>query len=280
MFNRETLLSIVKTVQQIKPGFTPAVGIILGSGLGPLADEIETATAIPYKDLPGLPQSSVHGHAGQLVLGYLRGVPVACLKGRVHYYEGAENHHFKMFIRLLKLLGCNTLLITNAAGSLRQNIGAGELVLVNDHINFQLRNPLLGPNDDGFGDRFFPMDDAYDKKLREQFHAAAKDIGIALHDGVYISVLGPNFETPAEIRAFRVLGADVIGMSTVPEVLVARHCGLRVALISTVTNLAADISEEQITHEGTLHYGQLASGKLRKLVGHFLKTYCDELNCK
>lgn len=275
-----TKASIQIAVQIIKEkvgDFTPRVGIILGSGLGPLADDIQDAHIIPYQEIPGMPVSTVQGHAGQLVLGYLNGLPVACLKGRVHYYEGASNNDFKMMVRLLKELGCHGLIITNASGSLRRQIGPGELVLVNDHINFQHINPLLGKNDNEFGDRFFPMDDAYDKLMREKLHETAQSLGIALHDGVYISVLGPNFETPAEIRAFRILGADVVGMSTVPEVIVARHCGLRVVVISTVTNLAADISEEQITHEGTLHYTNLASGKLRHLVSTFLMRHGNEI---
>lgn len=277
MFSKDTLDSIVKKVRHLKPDFTPVVGIILGSGLAPLADEIEQATFIPYKDLPGLPLSSVSGHVSQLVLGYLKGVPVACLRGRVHYYEGAKDEDIKMLVRLLKLLGCHQLLITNASGSLRKHIGAGELVLVNDHINFQGRNPLIGPNDDEFGDRFFPMDEAYDKVMREHLHSCAKALEINLFDGTYISVLGPNFETPAEIHAFRTWGADLVGMSTVPEVLVAKHCGLRVAVIATITNLSADLNEEPITHEGTLHYAQLASGKLRQLIAKYLETYKDAL---
>lgn len=275
-----TLASIQPALLAIREkigDFIPKVGIILGSGLGPLADDVTDPIIIPYQDIPGMPISTVQGHAGQLVIGKLNGLPVACLKGRVHYYEGASNNDFKMLIRVLKELGCKGAILTNAAGSLRRQIGPGELVLVNDHINFQGINPMLGKNDYDFGERFFPMDDAYDKGMREKLHETAKSLEIGLHDGVYISVLGPNFETPAEIRAFRIWGADVVGMSTVPEVIVARHCGLKVAVISTVTNLAADISEEQITHEGTLHYSKLASGKLRQLVSTYLMRYGHEI---
>ncbi len=277
MFDQALLNQSVEKIHSLKPHFRPTVGIILGSGLGPLADDIKDPTFISYADLPGMPESTVSGHSGQLVLGTLGGVSVACLKGRVHYYEGAENHQFKTLIRLLKTLGCGRLIITNASGSLREHIGAGELVLVSDHINFQLRTPLLGPNEEEYGDRFYPMDEAYDKTMRANLHDTAKKIGLPLHDGIYLSVLGPNFETPAEIRAFRLLGADVIGMSTVPEVLVAKHCGLKVIAIATVTNLSADLNKEPITHEGTLRYGQMASGNLRKLVTQYLEDHRHEL---
>lgn len=246
--------------------FKPKAGLILGSGLGPLADEIEDSMVFPYEQLPGLPISSVHGHAGSLVLGYLKGTPVACLKGRVHYYEGANGSDFKILIRLLKALGCHSLFITNASGSLRAEIGAGELVAVSDHINFQFNNPLIGHNEKEFGDRFFPLDQAYDQGLRDKIQAASKALDVKVHEGIYISVLGPNFETPAEIRAYRMLGADLVGMSTVPEVLVAAHCGMKVAVISAVTNLSADINPEPITHEVTLKYGEMASKKLRAVI--------------
>jgi xanthosine phosphorylase len=210
---------------QSKTNIKPVIGIVLGSGLAPLADDIEEAVHIPYNEIPGLPTTTVHGHSSELVIGKLGGVAVACLKGRIHFYEGTNGSDFKALIRLVKLIGCNSILITNSSGSLRKEVPPGDLVLINDHINFQFRNPLIGPNDDEFGPRFFAMDDVYDKDLRHKFHATAKQLDIATHEGVYMSVLGPNFETPAEIRAFRTLGADVIGMSTVPDVLVAKHCG-------------------------------------------------------
>src|SRR3990167_9702206 len=187
----QPLVDFIKTQTTI----TPTLGIVLGTGLGPLADEIVDAVRIPYHKLPGMPVTTIHGQAGELILGSICGVRVACLKGRVHYYEGTSSSDFKILIRLLKILGCSSLLITNASGSLRQNIGAGELVLITDHINFQFRNPLIGPNDDEFGPRFFPMDQVYDLALREKFHETAKAIGLYLHEGVYFSVLGPNFET-------------------------------------------------------------------------------------
>jgi xanthosine phosphorylase len=248
------------------PHFQPKIGLILGSGLGSLADQINDAVSIPYSELPGFPVSTVAGHAGRLVLGTLGGMPVACCQGRVHGYEGTSAEKFKIFIRTLKLIGCETLLITNASGSLRPEVGPGELMLLNDHINLNPGNPLVGPNEEEFGPKFFPMDDAYDPNLRQCFHQAASQLNIKLTDGVYVGVMGPCFETPAEIRAFRTLGGDCVGMSTVSEVIVARHCGLRVAAVAAITNFAAGMSDEKITHEGTLHYGKIAAENLTKLI--------------
>ena len=275
MLSKADLLPAVKIIQE-KTSIVPKFGIVLGSGLAPLADQIEDAVHISYDELPGIPPITVHGHFGELVIGKLGGTPVACLKGRIHYYEGATNRDFKALIRILKLIGCENLIVTNSSGSLRKEVGPGELVLINDHINMQFRNPLIGKNDEDFGPRFFPMDDLYDKELREKFHATGKSLGIKTHEGVYCSVLGPNFETPAEIKAFRLLGAEVIGMSTVPDVLVARHCGLRICIIATITNFSADINDESITHNTTLTQGKLASGKLCKLVESFLEQHGSE----
>lgn len=258
------------------PGFVPKLGLILGSGLGGVADKINNAIRIPYSELPGFPVSTVAGHAGCLVLGELGGVPVACFQGRVHSYEGASGENFKTFIRSLKLLGCETLLITNSSGSLRADVGPGELVLINDHINLQPGNPLVGPNEEEFGERFFAMDNAYDNDLRVRFQQVAKQNDINLSEGVYVGTIGPCFETPAEIRAFRVLGGDVVGMSTVPEVLVARHCGLRVAVVSVITNFAAGMSDEAISHAGTLHYGKLGAAKLTQLLIATIESLAHE----
>ncbi len=246
--------------------FKPKVGLILGSGLGGLADHIEDATSIPFADLPGFPLSSVSGHVGHLVTGYLKGMPVACLRGRVHSYEGVKPEKIKILVRTLKLLGCESLILTNAAGSLDPSIGPGSLMMITDHINFQPSNPLIGQNDDEYGPRFIGMEDAYDVDLRTQILATAKSLNIPLERGVYMAVLGPSFETPAEIKAFSLLGANAVGMSTVPEVIVARHCGLKVAVISAITNLAAGLSEEKITHEGTLYHAQQASHSMTRLI--------------
>ncbi|MEN9917452.1 MAG: purine nucleoside phosphorylase [Pseudomonadota bacterium] len=257
---------LAKAILERRPDFRSKLGIILGSGLASIADKITDSISIPYTELPGFPVSSVIGHHGKMLLGYLNQIPIVCCQGRVHLYEGMQARDFKIFIRTLKCLGCSSLIMTNAVGSLNKNVKAGQLVLISDHINFQPMNPLVGPNDEEFGPRFFPMDDAYDPDIRNIFLQTAKKLSIPLIEGIYISVLGPNFETPAEIRAFRQLGADVVGMSTIPEVIVARHCGLKVAVISVVTNLAAGLSDEPITHEGTVHFAAKASNHLSLLL--------------
>lgn len=252
-------------------GPAPRVGIILGSGLGGLADRIEDATAIPYSELPGFPEPGVEGHAGRLVLGRFGGVPVACLQGRVHLYEGQPPRAVQTLVRTLKVMGCEILLVTNAAGSLRLDVEPGSLMMIEDHINLQPTNPLVGPNDDDFGPRFPPMAGAYDADLRGELRSAASDLGITLHEGIFVACLGPNFETPAEIRAFQTLGGDSVGMSVVPEVIVARHCGLRVAAISVLTNLAAGLTFDELSHEQTLHYANLAADDLGRLIERFLE---------
>lgn len=257
-------------IQEKKPGFKPKMGLVLGSGLGGLADELTDRTVIAYTELPGFPESKVAGHAGKLVLGYLAGVPIACLQGRVHYYEGAAHEKIKTLVRTLKLIGCEILFATNAAGSLRPEVGPGEIMAISDHINFQGLNPLIGPNDEAFGPRFVSMDAVYDKGLRTKLQVAAKAEGFALSEGVYLATLGPMFETPAEIRAFRVLGADLVGMSTVSEVTVARHCGLSVVAVSAICNFAAGMSDEIISHEGTLHFAGLAASRMIQLIKGFL----------
>ncbi|PHQ79985.1 MAG: purine-nucleoside phosphorylase [Coxiella sp. (in: Bacteria)] len=259
-------------VAQAKPGFSAKVGIILGSGLGALADQITDATVIDYADIPGFPVSSVQGHSGKLHLGFLCGVPVACLQGRVHYYEGVDYQRMQTLIRSLRVLGCDTLFLTNSSGSLRQEVGVGELVAISDHINMQFHNPLVGLNHDESGPRFMGMENAYDSELRNQLHAAAKSQNITLHEGVYVGVLGPSFETPAEINAFRVLGADVVGMSTVADVIIARHCGLRVAALAAITNLAAGMHSEQLSHSVTLQGAKIASEKMIKVTLAFFES--------
>ena len=247
----------------------PRVGIILGSGLGNLGNEIAGAVSISFADLPGFPQPGVEGHAGKLLVGTLAGVPVACLQGRAHSYEG----NLKAMVtpvRTFKALGCEVMFATNAAGCLVADRPPGSLMAISDHINLQPGNPLTGPNDESFGPRFPNMVDAYDPDLRALLMDAAAANGITLYEGVYAGYLGPNFETPAEIRAFRTLGADAVGMSTVPEVLIARHCGLRVAAVSVLTNLAAGMSGEPLTHDQTLHFADLAARDLVDLLHTFL----------
>jgi xanthosine phosphorylase len=262
-------------IRKYAPHFTPKIGIILGSGLGSLAEQLTDAITIPYQAIPGLHSGGVTGHASLLILGYLQGVPVACLKGRLHLYEGTSYESIRTLVRIVKMLGASTLLITAAAGSLRPEVGPGEIMMITDHINLQPGNALVGPNDESFGPRFVSMENAYDPDLRDIMVSISKKLDITVHEGIYISVLGPSFETPAEIRAFSSLGADAVGMSVVSEVIVARHCGLHVACLTAITNLAVGLSDEEVTHEGTLHYGEIAARKLARLIPEFIREIKD-----
>ena len=248
---------------------SPRLGIILGSGLGAVAEALEDAVSIPYTELPDFPAPSVHGHAGTLGLGTLSGVPVAVLQGRRHVYEGGDPGVMRGPVRALKAAGAEALLVTNAAGSLNAEVGPGSLMAITDHVNMLGVNPLTGPNDDAIGPRFPSLRDAYDPELRRALHDADGRLGIALAEGVYLATAGPSFETPAEIRAFRILGADAVGMSTVPEVILARHAGLRVAAVSAITNLAEGMGGEALSHEQTLRYANAAAGDLTRLIIEF-----------
>jgi len=261
-------------IKKISPNFQPKVAIVLGSGLGQFADELEQAITIDYESLPGFPKMTVHGHGGKLILGYWQGVGVVCLQGRAHTYEGLEHYEtVKTYVRTLKVLGCEYFIATNASGSLREDVGPGQLMLITDHINLQPSNPLIGPNDDEFGPRFYPLDNAYNSGMRESLLSIAQNNSIELAQGVYISVLGPNYETAAEIRAFRILGADAVGMSTVPEVLVANHCGMKVAVIATITNYATGLAKTSHNHEAVVKMASQAAEKLNLLI----KKYIQEL---
>jgi xanthosine phosphorylase len=251
--------------------FKPRVALILGSGLGALAEQMHDAVSINFDALPGFPISTVHGHAGELVLGTLSGVPVACMKGRGHFYEGYGMGVMTCAIRTLKLLGCEMLFVTNAAGSLRLDVGPGSLVALTDHINFLPGTPLIGTNDERFGPRFFSMANAYDDALRALLQQTAADADVKLHEGVFVACPGPNFETAAEIRAMARLGADVVGMSVVPEVISARHCGIKVVALSIITNLAEGLGDVTLSHEQTLKYAALGSGGMTTLILGFLK---------
>lgn len=259
-------------IQQRIPHFKPVIGIVLGSGLGDFAQQIENPYIINYSELPGFPEVTVHGHGGNLVLGEINGVQVVCLQGRSHAYEGATPDIIKTYVRTLKLLGCKYFLATNASGSLCPEIGPGELMLITDHINMQGMNPLVGINDDHFGPRFLPLDEAYNPDMRTQLLSIAKAENIPLHQGVYIAVLGPNYETAAEIRAFRMWGADAVGMSTVPEVLIAHHCGLKVAVIATITNYATGLSSTSHCHNSVVETAKQATEKLTRLLTEYIKT--------
>lgn len=260
-----------KAIQEKQPDFKPKFAIITGSGLGDIVNHIEEAFSIPYQDIPHFPTPSVSGHGGQLVLGFLHGVPVACLQGRVHYYEGHDNQVMTVMLRTMKVLGCDSLLVTNSSGSMNENVTPGNLVLIYDQINMQGRNPLVGPNDDEMGPRFVAMDNAYDEEYRRVMQKAAKEVGVSLASGVYVSVLGPTFETAAEIRAFKALGGDLVGMSTAPDVIVARHAGLRVVAVAVITNMATGMQAHSLSHTETLENASRASENLIKLAKQFFK---------
>ena len=256
-------------IRQRAPGFIPQAALILGSGLGTLCDDMADAIAIPYSELPGFPQSSVVGHAGELVLGTLEGIPVMCMKGRGHMYEGHGMSVMTSAVRTFKLLGCEFLLATNAAGSMRREVAPGRLVALTDHVSFMPESPLAGPNDDRFGPRFFSLANAYDKDLRARLHAVASKLDIDVAEGVFAAYTGPNFEPPAEIRMMQTLGCDVVGMSIVPEVISARHCGLKVLAVSAMTNFAEGLSDTPLSHEQTLSCAKLAVGDFTRLIRAF-----------
>jgi len=232
-----------------KTKLRPKIALVLGSGLGAFADEFANATRIPYAKIPYFPRSTAIGHVGQLVLGTVDGVPVAGMQGRVHLYEGYSAKQVAFPMRVFARLGVQAVILTNAAGGINLNYSEGALVVLRDHINLQGANPLVGPNDDRFGPRFPDMTRAYDPDFRGFVAEEGKRLNLNLHEGVYLALAGPNYETPAEIHAFRTLGADLVGMSTVPEVLGARHSGIRVLGISCVTNMAAGITGEALTAE-------------------------------
>jgi xanthosine phosphorylase len=254
-----------------RSGLRPHVGVVLGSGLGAVADAVSDRTTIDYADLPGFPVPGVAGHGGQAVLGSIGEVPVAVLQGRSHLYEGGDLDKIRTPVRALRAAGAEILVLTNAAGSLRPELGPGSLMLISDHINLSGVNVLVGPNDEAIGPRFPSMRDAYDPELRAGLRAAAEELGTNLAEGVYLAVSGPTFETPAEIRAFAALGADAVGMSTVHETAVARHVGLRVAAISAISNLAEGMSDVQLSHEQTLRDAQRAAEDLAPLLVRFVE---------
>jgi xanthosine phosphorylase len=262
-------------VMTARAGLRPRVGVVLGSGLGAVADAVAEPTAIDYGELPGFPRPGVAGHGGTAVLGHIGDVPVAVLQGRAHVYEGGDLDRIRTPVRALRAAGVEILVLTNAAGSLRPDVGPGRLMLISDHINLSGVNVLAGPNDDDIGPRFPSLRDAYDPELRARLRAAAGELGTELAEGVYLAVSGPTFETPAEIRAFATLGADAVGMSTVHETAVARHCGLRVAAVSAITNLAEGMGEQALSHEQTLRDAQRAAEDLAPLLVRFVEGLGD-----
>jgi len=254
----------------------PNIGIVLGSGLGAVADSVQSPVLTSYGEIPHFPQSTVEGHSGRIVAGMLGGVPVVVMQGRVHYYEGYTPQQVTFPMRVLGALGLRTVVLTNAAGGIAEGYNIGQLVALADHINLMGFNPLVGPNEPRFavtpgaGLRFFDMTEAYSKSLRALAKAAAEAEGFGLAEGIYLAVSGPSFETPAEIRAFRSLGATLVGMSTVPETIVARHMGVEVLGISCVTNLAAGLGATQLSHEELFEAGKAVEHRLARLFERLL----------
>ena len=251
----------------------PTIGVVLGSGLGGFAAELENRVDLPYSDLPGWPRSTAIGHAGKLILGNVGDLDVAVMAGRVHLYEGYTPAQVTYGVRVLGALGVRSMVMTNAAGGINLSLTRGSLVLISDHINLQGSNPLVGPNDEHLGPRFPDMSEAYSRQYRETAKKVAAELGIAVGEGVYAAVLGPSYETPAEIRFLRTIGADIVGMSTAPEVIVANHMGIKVLGISCVTNMAAGILPQKIDHEEVLETGAMVRDQLVR----FLKALLPRL---
>lgn len=244
----------------------PTIGLVLGSGLGGYADTLEDAVRIPYSEIPNFPIPTIPGHSGALVFGTKGGKEVVVLQGRIHYYEGLPQRESTLPIRVLAALGVKTVVLTNACGGVNLDFKPGDLMLISDHINCSGANPLIGPNMDEFGPRFPDMSDLYTASLRGQIKEKAREAGIFLQEGVYAMYSGPNYETPAEIRMFRILGADTVGMSTVPEAIVAGHCGMQVVGISCITNMAAGVLPVKLSHEEVTETANCVKERFQKLI--------------
>lgn len=263
--DRQAIEKAADVLRQRMPA-SPAIGLILGSGLGVLADEIEEAVRIPYEEIPGFPVSTVEGHAGRLVYGRLEGATVVAMQGRFHYYEGYSLREVTFPVRVMKALGVRELIVTNAAGGINERFQPGDLMVISDHINLLGTNPLIGPNDPELGPRFPDMTEAYSRRLRQLAKDAAARLGIRLHEGVYVANTGPSYETPAEIRMIRALGGDAVGMSTVPEVIVARHAGMEVLGISCISNLAAGMTDAPLHHDEVVETAERVKADFLRLV--------------
>jgi inosine/guanosine/xanthosine phosphorylase family protein len=267
----ERLTELAAAVRS-RSALVPSVGMVLGSGLGGLADAIEDATAIPFEQLPGWPAASAPGHRGRLILGTLEGVPVACLQGRLHMYEGHSARRVAEPVLLMGRLGARTIVLTNAAGGVNPDFGAGTLMVIGDHLNLTGQTPLLGPNDDSVGPRFPDLTDAWDPELRRALHAAGEAAGVDLAEGIYAGLMGPAYETPAEVRMLRTVGADAVGMSTVMEAIAARWAGLRVCGVSLVTNPGAGLSDHPLSHREVLEAANAAGPRLEQVLRGLLRA--------
>ena len=258
----------------------PRIGLVLGSGLGSFAEDLTQATKIPYVQIPAFPRSTAIGHAGQMVIGLADNLPVAAMQGRVHLYEGYSASEVTFPIRVFSRMGIRAVILTNAAGGINVDYNQGALVVIRDHINLQGQNPLLGPNDERFGPRFPDMTHAYFKSYREIALAAAQKLGKPVHEGIYAALLGPSYETPAEIRYLRTIGADLVGMSTVPEVIAARHMGMKVLAISCVTNMAAGIVDKPLNHEEVLATAERVRGDFVALLRGVIPEIAADVDTK
>lgn len=261
----EKLMKCYDSVKERIP-FEPKVAIVLGSGLGDYGNEIKTVETIPYSEINGFPISTVPGHKGQFIFGYVGEIPVVCMQGRVHYYEGYNISDVVLPTRLMHLMGAKVLFLTNASGGINLSFGAGDFMLITDHISLFAPNPLIGPNIDELGTRFPDMSSVYDKELCDTIRSAAGELGINIMEGVYAQLTGPSFESPAEIRMLKTLGVDAVGMSTVVEAIAANHCGMRICGISCVCNLAAGLSANPLSHEEVQAAAAEAAPKFKKLV--------------
>lgn len=272
--SHDPVINALATIRARKPNFSPRAAMILGSGLGAFADNLDNKVVIPYEELDGFPVSTVVGHSGELVLGSLHGIDIVCMKGRGHFYEHQSMKVMTTPVRTFKRLGCELLLVTNAAGSLRpERIGVGSLVIFSDHINTMPGTPMTGANDDSYGPRFFSLANAYDKDLRVEALSVAKAEGIEVNQGVFVSYSGPCFETAAEIRMMQIIGGDVVGMSVVPEVISAAHCGLPVLAVCAITNMAEGLGDVQLSHEQTLTSAKLAEADFIRLIERFTASH-------
>jgi purine-nucleoside phosphorylase len=263
-------LDILEAAVRSRSDLVPQLGLVLGSGLGGVAEAIESPVVIPFAELPGWPPPTAPGHAGRMLLGHIEGVPVVCLQGRLHMYEGLSALAVVEPVLLMGRLGARTVLLTNASGGVNPTYAAGTLMVISDHLNLTGRSPLTGPNDDSVGPRFTDLTDVWEPSLRAALHAAAAEEGISLEEGVYAGLTGPTYETPAEVRMLRTLGADAVGMSTVMEAIAARWAGIRVCGVSLVTNPGAGISDHPLTHEEVLEAANEAGPRLARVLRRFV----------
>lgn len=268
----EKLMNCYECVRK-KTDFVPKVAIVLGSGLGDYAEQIKVVAEVPYSEIEGFPVSTVPGHAGKFIFGYIDEVPVVCMKGRVHYYEGYAISDVVLPTRLMKLLGAEILFLTNAAGGVNTTFHAGDLMLIRDHIAVFAPNPLIGPNIDELGTRFPDMSTVYNKELQQIIRDTAKDNNIYLQEGIYAQLTGPSFESPADIRMMRVLGSDAVGMSTVVEAIAANHMGMKICGISCISNLAAGMTDNPLTHEEVQEAADMAAPNFKKLLTESVKRF-------